>query len=227
MLFTPPMSTSHKLHSINSIIVTKVISENPSTSNNETSSFRPLKTNIRIFLKNAKCHTSCRSMAKSEITLNIRNIFKMFYFLQKNKTKMTPNQRNIPRRINQSRIPESEIQKYWAAYMNMARHNLFTTLKFIGETVGVSVRMVVKQRLIEQLIKKAFLHGNFFTLQKFAMEECLYHIDSNLLRCFDNIAKESCWSVVTSTSSVTSNYSTAVRAATAAAASAKSSPDEA
>ena len=30
---------------------------------------------------------------------------------------MTPNQRNIPRRINQSRIPESEIQKYWAAYM--------------------------------------------------------------------------------------------------------------
>lgn len=78
--------------------------------------------------------------------------------------------------------------------------------------------MVVKQRLIEQLIKKAFLHGKFFTLQKFAMEECLYHIDSNLLRCFDNIAKESCWSVVTSTSSVTSNYSTAVRAATAAAA---------
>ena len=61
----------------------------------------------------------------------------MFYFLQKNKTKMTPNQRNIPRRINQSRIPESEIQKYWAAYMNMARHYLFTTLKFIGETVGV------------------------------------------------------------------------------------------
>lgn len=50
---------------------------------------------------------------------------------------MTPNQRNILRRINQSRIPESEIQKYWAAYMNMARHNLFTTLKFIGETVGV------------------------------------------------------------------------------------------
>ena len=60
------MSTSHKLHSINSIIVTKVISENPSTSNNETSSFRPLKTNIRIILKNAKCHTSCRSMAKSK-----------------------------------------------------------------------------------------------------------------------------------------------------------------
>ena len=57
--------------------------------------------------------------------------------MQKNKTKMTPNQRNILRRINQSRIPESEIQKYWAAYMNMARHNLFTTLKFIGETVGV------------------------------------------------------------------------------------------
>ena len=68
--------------------------------------------------------------------------------------------------------------------------------------------------------------ANFFTLQKFAMEECLYHIDSNLLRCFDNIAKESCWSVVTSTSSVTSNYSTAVRAATAAA-SAKSSAEEA
>lgn len=54
MLFTPPMSTSHKLHSINSIIVTKVISENPSTSNNETSSFRPLKTNMNDIPKKRK-----------------------------------------------------------------------------------------------------------------------------------------------------------------------------
>ena len=61
-----------------------------------------------------------------QINGKVRNYFKTyeislkcFIFLQKNKTKMTPNQRNILRRINQSRIPESEIQKYWAAYMNI------------------------------------------------------------------------------------------------------------
>lgn len=34
-------------------------------------------------------------------------------------------------------LPEQELHKYWAAYLNMARHNLFTTLTYIGQLTGI------------------------------------------------------------------------------------------
>ena len=35
-------------------------------------------------------------------------------------------------------IKDTDLRPYWGAYFNLARHNLFTTLKFINDSVGVS-----------------------------------------------------------------------------------------
>lgn len=49
---------------------------------------------------------------------------------------MTTHQLEIQRRIKDNQLSDSEMQKYWAAYLNMARHNLFTTLMFITRSLG-------------------------------------------------------------------------------------------
>ena len=49
---------------------------------------------------------------------------------------MTTHQLEIQRRITDNQPNDSEMQKYWAAYLNMARHNLFTTLMFITRSLG-------------------------------------------------------------------------------------------
>lgn len=52
---------------------------------------------------------------------------------------MTTEQKSINSKILGATLHHpAEMQKYWAAYINMARNNLFSTLKFIRDSVGIS-----------------------------------------------------------------------------------------
>lgn len=49
---------------------------------------------------------------------------------------MNTHQEELQSWITRKRLPDTEMKKYWAAYMNLARLNFFKTLMFISNSIG-------------------------------------------------------------------------------------------
>ncbi len=70
---------------------------------------------------------------------------------------MNQRQNEIKRILEKNRLDKKTMQNYWAAYMNMARHNLFLTLKFITNSMGCLPVQSFAEANEENIAKMAIL----------------------------------------------------------------------
>ncbi len=71
---------------------------------------------------------------------------------------MNPNQKKIKGLLDKGRLNETTMQNYWAAYMNMARHNLFMTLQFISRSMGCLPKQSQEEANEDKILDMAILN---------------------------------------------------------------------